>query len=156
MEQAGAMEFHRDSYDCWVHRKSGKCVPPLEGISLDYGDGAIRRLLAASHLYYIRLQYLVSEADDDLIRKERALRNRPDRERISQTYRSRALPTVRMWMWMSSNKRTIALTVCCLLKLPILFFLYEVVLLNGLMLWMKGVQRRTNLKLRESLSPCAD
>lgn len=150
--QAGALEFHRDSYDCWVHGKTGKCVPPLDGIALDYGKGVVQQFLATGHLLYIRLQYLVSEADNELMVGERELRGQPDRGSISQSYRLKSLEPVRMWTWLSSNKRTIALSLACIAKLPILFFLYEVILLNGLLIWLRRMQRRTNKNIRAALA----
>lgn len=146
--QAGALEFHRDSYDCWVHGKTGKCVPPLERIDLDYGTGLIPRLLRAGHLLYIRLQYLASEADERLISSEKELRVRADRNEVSEVYRSHSLATVRRWTWLSANKRTIAVSLFCIAKVPILFFVYEIVVLNGVLIWLRRAQRRNNEILR--------
>ena len=149
--QAGALEFHRDSYDCWVHDKVGKCVPPLDRVAPDYGTGVLPEMLAGGHLLYIRLQYLVSEADNELITGEGNMRAHPDRGNISRTYGLHSLDSVRMWTWLSSNKRTIALSVFCIAKLPILFFLYEIILLNALMIWLRRMQRRTNRNIRAAL-----
>jgi len=149
--QAGALEFHRDSYDCWVHGKVGKCVPSLEGITLDYGTSALSRLLGSGHLLYIKLQYLVSEADNEIIVGERKMRSDPERENLARKFRHHSLGAVRMWTWLSSNKRTIALSIFCLAKLPVLFFIYEIVVLNGMMIWLRTIQRRTNKNFREVL-----
>lgn len=149
--QAGALEFHRDNYDCWVHGKRSKCVPPLGDIELDYGEGFIAGLLSTGHLYYIRLQYLVSEADNVLIYGELSTRDHPGRSDLEGTFRRLSLNTVRLWSWLSSNKRTIAVSLFCLVKLPILFFIYEIIVLNGLMIWLCRRQRCTNRELRKAL-----
>jgi hypothetical protein len=154
--QAGALEFHRDCFDCWVRGKTGNCVPPLDDISLDYGSGPLARALRAVHLLYIRLQYLTAEADETLIIGERRARGKPEAVEFQKICRRPTLRSVRQWTWLSANKRTIAVSLFCLAKAPMLFFLYEIIVLNGVLLWLRTAQRRTNGDLREALARYAD
>jgi len=153
LAQASALEFHRDCYDCWVHRKTGKCVPCLDQLTQMYKTP--HHLLQSGYLLYVRLQYLIAEADSDLLRGEQKLRSHRGREALGQAYKRYALPSVRRWTWLSANKRTIAVALCCMIKLPILFLFLEIVVLNGLLIWLRQKQLQTNKTLRQAVTPVA-
>jgi hypothetical protein len=154
--QAGALEFHRDNYDCWVHGNTGKCSQTVDPIELNFRSGIAATLLRAGHCVYVRLQQLVSEPDNELISAERELRGHPDRGTFGKTYQAHSLRSVHLWTLLSSNKRTIALSLFCMAKIPVLFFLYEIILLNGVLIWLRRTQRRTNRNLRDALLNHAD
>ena len=147
--QAGALEFHRDNYDCWVHRKAGKCVPSPD--RLRKMSSVPHDLLQSGHILYVRMQLLIAEADADLLARGEKLRDQPDRETLGQIYQRIALNSVRRWGWLSANKRTFAVAIFCMVNLPILFFLFEIVVLNGLLLWLQIKQRQTNRVLLRAI-----
>ena len=150
--QASALEFHRDSYDCWVHRRFSKCVPCLDEFKRQtQSSKRAIRVLNAAHLVYLQLQYRFAGADNNLLSNEPILRDQPRRKKIGENYKLIALDSIRKWTWLSANKRTIAVTFFCILKLPILFFLYEIVILNIILWWLRNKQKATNYELRHSI-----
>lgn len=150
--QASALEFHRDNYDCWVHQRFGKCVPSLDEFkkktNQSYGPF---RSLNILYLFYIRLQYRFSGADQALLRHEQKLRENPNREKLGREYKVYALSSVRLWNALSANKRTFVIGLCCIIKLPALFFVYELVFLNIVLWWLRKRQRKTNAELRQAI-----
>lgn len=150
--QASALEFHRDNYDCWIHRRFGKCIPSLDEFkqktNASYGPFEWLKFL---YLAYVQLQYRFAEADQELLRHEPGLRDTARRRQIGERYKLHALDSVRKWDVLSANKRTFAVGLCCIFKLPVLFFLYEAVVLNIVLLWLRKRQRKTNGELRRAI-----
>ena len=62
-------------------------------------------------------------------------------------YREINQPSVLSWSWLSANKRTIALSVLCLLQAPLYYFLLELTLLNLLLWRLQRKQVLLNKKL---------
>ena len=150
--QASALEFHRDSYDCWVHQRFDKCVPPLDKFKLKIQSSTgVLRLLNTFQSFYLQFQYRFAGADHRFTSNEQRLRNQPQRDKIGEDYKLIALDSVRQWTWLSANKRTIAVTLFCVVKLPILFFLYEIVILNIVLWWLRNKQKSVNSELRRTV-----
>lgn len=150
--QASALEFHRDNYDCWVHSQLGKCVPALDELKKKSGESyGPFKSLSLLYLFYVQLQYRFAEADQYVLQQEPCMRDHPNRRRLADQYKLRALSTVREWNALSANKRTLAIALCCIIKLPVLFFVYEVFLLNIVLWWLRRRQRRTNAELRRAI-----
>ena len=150
--QASALEFHRDSYDCWVHQRFNKCVPPLDSYKQKtQSSTGVLRLLNTFYLFYLQLQYRYAGADHCLTSKEQELRDQSQRDAIGEDYKLIALDFVRQWTWLSANKRTVAVTLFCIIKLPILFFLYEIVVLNIVLWWLRNKQQSVNSELKRTI-----
>ena len=151
--QAGAFEYQRDMYDCWVHGKTHKCVPTVNVREAD-GLGGLnwRRPVHALYVIYLRLQYRFAAADNRLLALHQAFDPADAAsERARQRYRECNLPAVRRWSWLSANKRSAAVGVLCLLQIPLGYFLLELVLLNGLLWWLWRRQQQLNLGLYDEL-----
>ena len=151
--QASALEFHRDGYDCWVHQRFNKCVPCLDEFKQrTQSSKGVLRPLNIFHSLYLHLQYRFAGADHVLLSNETRLRDQPQRAKIGENYKVIALDSVRQWTWLSANKRTIAVTLFCILKFPILFFLYEIVILNIVLWRLRHRQYAVNNKLRHIIA----
>ena len=69
-------------------------------------------------------------------------------------YRAAHQPIVKARSLLSSNHRTIAGFISVLAGTPLYFFLYEITVLSGAMLWFNAQQRRRNVQLlREVNAP---
>ncbi|MDJ0955866.1 MAG: CDP-alcohol phosphatidyltransferase family protein [Arenicellales bacterium] len=150
--QASALEFHRDSYDCWVHQRFSKCVPCLDDFKRKtQSSKGVLRPLNTFHSWYLQLQYRFAGADHSLLSNEQRLRAQPQRGKLGENYKLIALDSVRQWTLLSANKRTVAVTLFCIVKFPILFFLYEIVILNIVLWWLRHKQHSVNSELRRSM-----
>ena len=67
---------------------------------------------------------------------------------IAQAYRRIYRDSVLQWSLLSANNRTIAIFIACLCGRPWLYFLFELVVLNGALVWLI----RGNRTRREALN----
>jgi phosphatidylglycerophosphate synthase len=122
--QAAAFELQRESYNKWV---SGKAF-----------DSDLARDKAASSLRGIAYVYTLVQRPfrpltEDVERRLRAF-PRPDgpsRQEAAQSYRTHFRTAVLRWSWLSANNHTAAIFIACLLGKPMLYFLFEIFVLNG-------------------------
>ena len=149
--QAGAFEFQRNMYDCWVHGKTGKCVPPLETLARQPTAGDLmHRLIHRAHLFYVRIQYRFAAVDPRLTALGPEFAGEAAAE-VAEVYRELNQSSVLSWSWLSANKRTIAWSVLCLLQAPLYYFLLELSLLNLLLWRLQRKQSSLNSELVDRL-----
>lgn len=149
LTQASALEYQRDMYDCWVHRQFDKCVPTLEGLQANLqSSNGIRYIIKRLYLIYVRFQYRFAATDVKLLFLEQRTRELSEyRKSLGELYRKRNLRSVHHWTWLSANKRSMAIALCCMVKLPLLYFVHELVVLNFILYLLILRQRRINRQL---------
>lgn len=153
--QATAYEFQRQAYDYWVFDKaSARIIRPEEfEARLPKDRGLARRILDFMMLTYLRVQFRMAGVDAALMADlEQALQETDDQSVIRQAYRRFNLHAVKSWSLLCSNYRTMAIFVACLAGNPVYFFLFEIVLLNGVLVWLRYMQGRQNRALQEWLA----
>ncbi|HMB90892.1 MAG TPA: CDP-alcohol phosphatidyltransferase family protein [Rhodothermales bacterium] len=153
--QATAYEFQRQAYDYWVFDKaSARIVRPKEFEErLPEGRSLARRMLDFMMLSYLRVQFRMAGVNAMLMADlEQALQETDDQSMIRQAYRQFNLHAVKSWSLLCSNYRTLAIFVACLAGNPVYFFLFEFVLLNATLVWLRYMQGRQNRALQEWLA----
>jgi phosphatidylglycerophosphate synthase len=127
--QSAAYEAERQDYVFWAW---GRGSLPAAIRTVDRGRkfaGIFGVLLGAYEL----LQRLMGNSAGF----NRALNARldadPAAEAIRARYRARFAPAIRSWSILSSNYRTLAIFICALLGLPILYFLFEIIILSAIL-----------------------
>ncbi len=152
--QSAASEYQRQSYDFFVHRKASARVPPLDEwrLSLRRKRG-VRRILGRLYLLYLYVQHAAAGArggTDEFV--ERVLRTASDPDTVRMLYRRVNIGAVRWWSVLCSNYRTIALFTFCIAGRPLYYFIFEIVVMNGVLLLLTHMQRTRNRLLRESIA----
>jgi phosphatidylglycerophosphate synthase len=149
--QASAFEFQRNMYDCWVHGKTQKCAPSLDTLAHEAAVGGFWRLLIhRAHLIYVTMQYRFAAVDPRLTAIGPASGHQPGHV-FAAAYQKFNQPAVRNWSWLSANKRTLALSALCLLHVPLVYFLLELVVLNMLLWHLQRQQTAVNSALVNEL-----
>lgn len=73
----------------------------------------------------------------------RALAERPDdQERLRAAYRERFAPVIRRWGILGSNYRTLGLFIAALIKLPLIYFIFEIFGFSAILIFLLAAQRR--------------
>lgn len=153
--QATAYEFQRQAYDYWVFDKaSARIVQPEEFEERLPEDRSLaRRMLDFMMLTYLRVQFRMAGVNTALLADlEQALQETDDQSVIRQAYRRFNLHAVKSWSLLCSNYRTIAIFIACLAGNPVYFFLFEIIVLNGTLIWLRYMQGRQNRALQAWLA----
>ncbi len=145
--QASAYEFQRQAYDYWVHGKaSARIVAPAElreEMRSRRGAAAVfGRLL----LWYTALQHRFAGVDDARLRRLDARIAAGDHD-VRDAYRTIHAAGVRRWALLCSNYRTVAIFAACLAGFPAAFFVFEIVVLNAVLVGLTRMQHRNNARL---------
>ncbi|MDT0631196.1 CDP-alcohol phosphatidyltransferase family protein [Rubrivirga sp. S365] len=147
--QANAYEGQRYAYDFWVQGKQSARVPtPDEYREETRGATGVAWALGRLQLLYLQIQYRGAAAAAPLRRRLAAAAAAPGgAARVAEAYRATHLAGLRRWNLLSSNYRTGAIAVACLLGSPVYFFAFEAVVLNGVFLALLQMQRRNDRAL---------
>ncbi len=139
--QAAAYELQRQDYEFWGWNKASAELPDLSSIPLGSGT-VLGRAAARLHRLYARAQLFGAGMDAASRRRlAEALRARPDDANIRSSYRAMFAPSVRRWSALSANIRTLAIFVFTVLRAPLLYFVFEVTVLNIVLMVLLGRQR---------------
>jgi CDP-alcohol phosphatidyltransferase len=135
--QSAGYEGQRQLYDVWGWGRSGR---QLRGAAPDSTPSMWRRL----HRLYGRMQILVlGDGLESYARLSGVLQGAPHRsEELHRRYRETFAPIVRRWGLMSSNYRTLGIFLFAFAGFPLGYFLTEIVLLNGVSVWLIRRQNR--------------
>ena len=148
--QAAAYELQRQDYEFWGRNKKSAELPDLSSISprgTVLGDAAARL-----HRLYARTQLFGAGMDVASRRTlAEALRSRPD-SGIRSTYRTVFAPSVRRWSVLSANYHTLAIFVFTVLRRPLLYFFFETIVLNVVLVVLLGRQRGISARFFSLLS----
>lgn len=152
--QSSAYEFQRQNYDYWVHGKeSARVLGSAEIREALRSRKGISAIFARVQLLYVSIQEKVAAYDSDLMARLEELRRKegPRFARIRDLYRSVNMPTVRRWSILSSNYRTLAIFVSVVSGFPLLYFLFEIVVLNIALMLLLRTQKKAYATLRGRL-----
>lgn len=150
--QSAAYELQRQEYDFWVSGKRSARLPRLEELRTRRGGP-----LQWAYRYYVQVQHLTSGGTVRLHERLATMLAGDPRAQapIRGRYREIFAGPVRAWALFSSNYRTLGLFVGAVLGVPWLYFLWELVGLNLIMLWRIRVQRRLRARFTQFLDGIA-
>jgi phosphatidylglycerophosphate synthase len=137
--QAGAYETQRQMFDFWALGKKSAKVP-------DPDAAASRGFAAKIASGYGKVQFRFSgltrgyfdALDDFAKRKPEAL------PQMREAYRRHFASSVHKWSIMCANYRSFGIFIACAIGQPMLFFVWEIVVLGGLHVLLAQRQRRWN------------
>ncbi len=137
--QAASYEVQRQEYDFWGWDKQSAELKSTDKLRRENQPRSfVQRMIYGLGLSYVRMQHLAARVDPEFREQlAGALAARPDdAQAIRRRYRESFSSLVRGWSAMSSNYRTIAIFVCAALKIPLLYFLIEILVLTPLTILM--------------------
>jgi CDP-diacylglycerol--serine O-phosphatidyltransferase len=142
--QSAAYEMQRQEYDFWGRGKLSAALPArtagLEGL------GWRDRTVTLLHQTYTSVQLWASRGTLAFHSRFSALLSaQPDRQvAFRDAYRRQFAPLVRRWGVLSSNYRTLSIFLAALLKLPLLYFSFEIIGFSIIMLILLKAQTAQN------------
>ena len=138
--QAASYELQRQDYEFWGRNKKSAELPDLAAVQ---ANGIVPGHAARLHRLYARTQLFGAGMDGDARRTiTRALRSAADQARIRALYRAVFAPEVRRWSVMSANYRTLAIFLFTVFHAPLLYFVFEITVLNVALVVLLGRKRR--------------
>lgn len=125
--QSAAYELQRQNYNFLGWGRASAALPKPE--RLPAGLGWRGRVAAGLNLIYIRVQLWASGGAEVFNAAFAALLvARPGaQDALRAAYREYFAPVIRRWGVLSANYRTLGIFLAALLKLPLLYFLFEIV-----------------------------
>ncbi len=146
--QAAAFELQRAAYNQWA---GGKVFASAEAMA----EQRETRGQASPFAAFRALAGLYSAVQEpfqpvDVALRQRLLqwagRDEAAAGRISETYREIYRKPVLRWSWLSANNRTIAIFLACLVGHPMLYFVLEMFMLNGLLFMLVRMNRERTVE----------
>jgi len=151
--QAGAYELQRQEYEFWGHGKNSAELPELQSLKdLPSDLTFFAKIATAMGLLYARMQYRFSGLDSGFRPQLREFlaKNPQQQAAFAASYRAKFAPIVKRWGIMCANYRTYAIFLACIAQQPILYFLFELVVLNLVLIALvKGQKKENQLFLRQ-------
>ncbi len=134
--QSAAYEMQRQEYNFWGWGRNSAALPELRARP--------RGLAGWLHHLYARVQVWASGGASEFhTRFARIFAARPAQQKaLRAAYRAAFAPLVRRWGVLSANYRTLAIFIAVLLKLPVLYFVFEILGLGAAMLVLLEAQRQ--------------
>lgn len=142
--QAASYELQRQEYNFWGWGKQSAALP--QPGDLRPGMPWRHRAAAALHRIYARVQLSASGGAWAFhTRMGVLLEARPGRQAaLREAYRAHFAPLIRRWGVLGANYRTLGIFIAALLKLPLLYFLFEIVGLTIMLLFLQRAQAGQN------------
>ena len=136
--QSAYADYFRNSYLMFVHGKSKSEIDDSRRLKEESRSGEWRKSLARRFLMWIYIHYTVEQEmfSKNLrklhqLTKDRFLENIP--EPFSAMYRALNQPLVKYFNILTTNTRMIFLFVALIIRRPLLYFLFELTVLNILL-----------------------
>jgi phosphatidylglycerophosphate synthase len=145
--QAGAYELQRQEYEFWGHGKKSAQLPEFISIKELPSDMTFfAKLATIMGQFYARMQYRFSGLDSNFRPQLYAyLASNPKGvEAFRASYRAKFAPFVKRWGIMCANYRTYAIFLACIVGQPILYFVYELLVLNLVLVVLVKKQKKAN------------
>lgn len=143
--QAAAYETQRQMYNVWgLDRKSAE-LPKLDTLrKRRIGRSLFGKFQSIVYSIYVQVQYLVAGSAIRFRSSfERVLAQEPAKVlRVRERYRNSFAPSIRRWAVFSSNYRTVGIFACALAGAPLVYFLFELIGFNLLLIAMTAIQAR--------------
>lgn len=151
--QGSLYEYYRYEYDYWGRAQAGRQVPEAGALRARVAaTRGLTRLLHAFHYGYVWAQQAAAGSRRTLHQRlAQHLGAAGESERWRSRYRELNRPLVRRWAWLNANKRTLAVYLACLAGMPLYYFLWEVLVLNGVLVLCAWAQRRGDRRLLAEL-----
>ena len=133
--QSAAYELQRQYFNVFGLGRASSALPNLSAAT-----GAASWL----HNIYTRVQLLISDDAAAFHAKLTAyLTTHPENSDATRArYRTIFAPVIRRWALLSANTRTIAIFIFALLGAPLLYFLFELIILSAALFALRADQRR--------------
>ena len=131
--QSAAYEVQRQEYNFWGHAETSARLPRISELEHIVTHGSVyRKLMNRLYVLYVRVQYMAARISTRLYEElaTRLERDDDQTQLIRRRYREVFAPSVRAWSVLSANYRTAGIFVCALLKIPLLYFITEIVVLT--------------------------
>ncbi len=134
--QSAAYELQRQYYNVYGLGRQSAALPDLQAPA---PPGAAAWLSRA----YTRAQLLIAgDAARFHARFAASLAAKPDEaSTLRARYCAAFAPSIRRWALLSANMRTLAIFLFALAGAPLLYFLFEIFALTGLLAWLLAAQR---------------
>ncbi len=140
--QSAAYEAQRQEYDGLAWGRMARRTSRLVGAPAIPRRGWALRLPGLLHLLYLRVQRSATGPDLDHQTLRRLIEARPERTAtLRRRYRETFARPIRRWSVLSANTRTIGIFVCALLKMPLLYFVFEIVGFSLILVILTARQR---------------
>lgn len=142
--QSAAYELQRQQYNVWGWGKRSAALPK-QG-ELPAGLSWRQRAAARLHQFYATVQLRTSAGSTRFHTRFAALlAAHPNRQaKLRELYRGHFAPVIRLWGVLSSNYRTLGLFVAVVLKLPLLYFFFEIIGFSIILLVLLKVRKMQN------------
>lgn len=108
---------------------------------------------AALSAGYLAVSRLMGPGEDEAAAAMSAATARLGPDRARTLYRQRFAHLVKASGWLGATGRTVALFLALLAGSAVWYFLWEITVLNGVLVWMLWARGRANRELAESLAP---
>jgi phosphatidylglycerophosphate synthase len=147
--QSAACELQRQEYNFWGLGKQSAALPQRN--ERRTGMSWRHRAAAVLHQLYAGVQLWVSGGALAFHNRVGALlAAHPSRQgALRDVYRAHFAPLIRRWGVLGSNYRTLGIFLAALLKLPLLYFVFEIVGLTIMLLILLKVQKAQNAAFLE-------
>ena len=154
--QAGMADYYRNIHLFFLKGKAGSELSDTASLKEDYmklswKHDFIDKLFNSYYINYTKNQESQTPHFQRLIQliKEKYPENVPDQFRAA--FREKSLPLMKYTNMLSFNTRVIALFVALLIDLPWLYFVFELTVLNTMLLYMKTRHERICKEFSEQL-----
>ncbi|WP_321398022.1 CDP-alcohol phosphatidyltransferase family protein [Emcibacter sp.] len=144
--QAGAYETQRQEYDFWGHGKLSARLPEPEELQKGLNGGLFGRIAGKLECGYVKMQYAFSGVETAQRHEIQHLldKNPEQAGEIRAIYRLVFSRSVKLWSVMCANYRTFAIFIACIIREPVVYFLFEVVILNLVLMILVRKQQKYN------------
>lgn len=141
--QANHYESARRTYLWWLY--------DVAWVRQTMGGGSVGGLRGALVGTYLAVSTAVSAEDQEMERLHDLAIASPKAAEARALYGKAHRPLVKFASWLGALHETQAIFVSMLAGSPIFFFVYELVVLNGVLVWSVMRQRRCNARLKPEL-----
>ncbi|MFC7049113.1 CDP-alcohol phosphatidyltransferase family protein [Emcibacter nanhaiensis] len=144
--QAGAYETQRQEYDFWGHGKLSARLPEPDELQKGLNGGPFGAIAGKLEYGYVKMQYAFSGVDSAQRHEiQHLLDKNPELAgEIRAIYRLVFSRSVKLWSVMCANYRTFAIFIACIIGEPVVYFLFELVVLNVVLMALVHKQKKYN------------
>lgn len=142
--QSGAYELQRQNYNFWGLGRQSAALPAMA--RLPPGLSWRQRIPAELNRRYARMQLAAAGGNATFYAVFAGLlATQPAREgALREAYRAHFAPIIRRWGVLCANYRTLGIFLAALLKLPLLYFLFEIFGFSLILIFLLQAQKAQN------------
>jgi CDP-diacylglycerol--serine O-phosphatidyltransferase len=149
--QSGAYELQRQNYNFWGLGRQSAALPALQPAPA--GWSTRQRIVAGLNRFYARMQLRAGGGAESFHARFAALlAAQPARApALRAAYCAVFAPIIRRWGVLCANYRTIGIFLAALMKLPLLYFLFEIFGFSLILVLLLQAQKTQNAAFLQSL-----